>query len=64
MEQKDNFRNIKETYKIEKTIHKKPYLTVKQAKNRITGEKFAVKILAKKKWAMRNENKYKLKLKS
>ena len=49
MEQKDNFRNIKETYKIEKTIHKKPYLTVKQAKNRITGEKFAVKILAKKK---------------
>jgi hypothetical protein len=49
MELKDNFRNIKAIYKIEKTIHKKPNLTVKQAKNRITGEKFAVKILTKKK---------------
>ena len=44
----EHFRNIKETYKIEKTIEKTQNSIVKLAKNRITGEKFAVKIITKK----------------
>ena len=45
----DNYRNIKETYKIERTIGRGSFATVKQAKNRQTGERFAVKVLSKKK---------------
>lgn len=44
-----NYRNIKETYKIEATIGKGSFATVKKAKNRATGERFAVKVLSKKK---------------
>mgnify|MGYP006114861495 FL=1 len=43
------YRNIKETYKIEGTIGKGSFATVKKAKNRATGERFAVKVLSKKK---------------
>ena len=44
-----NFRNIKETYKIEGTIGKGSFATVKRAKFRQTGERYAVKVLSKKK---------------
>ena len=43
------YRNIKETYKIESTLGKGSFATVKKAKNRATGERFAVKVLSKKK---------------
>jgi calcium/calmodulin-dependent protein kinase I len=43
------YRNIKETYKIEGTLGKGSFATVKKAKNRATGERFAVKVLSKKK---------------
>mgnify|MGYP002640774521 FL=1 len=45
----ENYRNIKETYKIEGTIGKGSFATVKKAKNRATGQRFAVKVLSKKK---------------
>ena len=45
----DHYRNIKETYKIEATLGKGNFATVKKAKNRATGERFAVKVLSKKK---------------
>ena len=44
----DHYRNIKETYKIETTIGKGNFATVKRAKHRQTGERFAVKVLSKK----------------
>lgn len=44
-----NFRNIKETYKIEGTIGRGSFATVKKAKFRSTGQRFAVKVLSKKK---------------
>ena len=44
-----NYRNIKETYKIEGTIGRGSFATVKKAKFRSTGERFAVKVLSKKK---------------
>jgi calcium/calmodulin-dependent protein kinase I len=43
------YRNIKETYKIESTIGRGTFATVKRCKNRATGVKYAVKILTKKK---------------
>ena len=46
-----NYRNIKETYKIEGTIGKGSFATVKKAKHRATGVKYAVKVMAKKKMA-------------
>ena len=49
MEDTSNYRNIKETYKIEATLGKGSFATVKKAKNRETGERFAVKVLSKKK---------------
>ena len=49
MESTDHYRNIKETYKIEATLGKGSFATVKKAKNRATGERFAVKVLSKKK---------------
>jgi serine/threonine protein kinase len=49
MEDTSNYRNIKETYKIEATLGKGSFATVKKAKNRATGERFAVKVLSKKK---------------
>ena len=49
MENPNNYRNIKETYKIEGTIGKGSFATVKKAKHRATGERFAVKVLSKKK---------------
>lgn len=45
MESNQNFRNIKETYKIESTLGKGSFSTVKKCKNRVTGERYAVKIL-------------------
>ncbi len=42
-------KNIKEFYKIGKTIGKGSFSTVKQVKFRSTGEEFAVKIFKKKK---------------
>ena len=52
MESKDDddsgFRNIKLTYKIEATIGRGTFATVKRAKHRETGERFAVKVLAKR----------------
>ena len=47
--EKDSGRNIKDLYKIEATIGKGSFATVKKAKNRATGERFAVKVLSKKK---------------
>lgn len=49
MESTEGFRNIKETYKIEGTIGKGSFATVKRAKNRETGVRYAVKVLSKKK---------------
>jgi len=49
MESTDNYRNIKDVYKIENTIGKGSSATVKKAKNRETGERFAVKVLSKRK---------------
>ena len=51
MENSENpdFRNIKDTYKIEGTIGRGSFATVKKAKFRATGERFAVKVLSKKK---------------
>ena len=57
----EKYRNIKDTYKIEATLGKGSFATVKKAKNRATGERFAVKVLSKKKMseedkkAMENE---------
>ena len=47
--QNAGFRNIKETYKIESTIGKGSFATVKRAKLRSTGDRYAVKVLSKKK---------------
>jgi serine/threonine protein kinase len=44
-----NYRNIKETYKIEGTIGRGSFATVKRAKNRVTGDRVAVKVLSKRK---------------
>jgi calcium/calmodulin-dependent protein kinase I len=49
MEDTSNYRNIKETYKIEGTIGRGSFATVKKAKNRATGVRYAVKVLSKKK---------------
>jgi serine/threonine protein kinase len=46
-----SFRNIKDTYKIERTIGKGSFATVRKCKLRSTGEYFAVKILSKRKMA-------------
>ena len=55
MEDTSNYRNIKETYKIEGTIGRGSFATVKKAKNRASGVRFAVKVLSKKK--MNDEDK-------
>ena len=55
MEDTSGFRNIKETYKIEGTIGRGSFATVKKAKNRASGLRFAVKVLSKKK--MNDEDK-------
>ena len=57
-EKKENYRNIKETYKIESTLGRGTFATVKKAKNRATGERFAVKVLAKRR--MSDEDKINL----
>lgn len=44
-----NYRNIKENYKIEGTIGRGSFATVKRAKNRATGDRVAVKVLSKRK---------------
>lgn len=49
MENTANYRNIKETYKIEGTIGKGSFATVKKAKHRETQVRYAVKVLSKKK---------------
>ena len=49
MESNPNYRNIKETYKIESTLGRGSFATVKKAKNRATGVRYAVKVLSKKK---------------
>lgn len=43
----NHYRNIKETYKIESTLGKGNFATVKRCKNRETGEKYAVKVMSK-----------------
>lgn len=45
----NSFRNIKEVYKIEGTIGKGSFATVKRVKRRATGERYAVKVLSKRK---------------
>ena len=50
-----HYRNIKEFYKIESTLGKGSFATVKKCKNRQTGKKYAVKVLSKKK--MKDEDK-------
>jgi serine/threonine protein kinase len=45
------FRNIKEIYKIQRTIGKGSFATVRKAKNRVTNEYVAVKVLSKRKMA-------------
>jgi serine/threonine protein kinase len=52
------FRNIKEYYKIESTLGKGSFATVKRCKHRETKERFAVKVLSKKK--MSDEDKLSL----
>jgi serine/threonine protein kinase len=42
-------RNIKEYYKIQRTIGKGSFATVRKAKNRTTGQYCAVKVLSKRK---------------
>ena len=59
MEDISNYRKIKETYKIEATLGKGSFATVKRAKHRATGERFAVKVLSKKK--MSEEDKVSMK---
>jgi serine/threonine protein kinase len=49
MQTNANYRNIKETYKIEGTIGKGSFATVKKAKHRASGKRFAVKVLSKSK---------------
>jgi calcium/calmodulin-dependent protein kinase I len=44
-----NSKKIKELYKIGRTIGRGSFAKVKQAKNRETGEQFAVKIFSKEK---------------
>jgi len=44
-----HYRNIKETYKIGSTLGKGAFGTVKKVTLRATDEKFAVKVLSKKK---------------
>ena len=48
MDDTSHYRNIKDFYKIQCSIGKGNYATVKKAKNRSTGEPVAVKILTKK----------------
>ena len=45
----EGYRNIKETYKIESTIGRGSFATVKKAKLRSTGVRYAVKVLSKRK---------------
>ena len=45
----EHYRNIKDTYKIETTLGKGNFATVKRCKNRETGERFAVKVMSKAK---------------
>ena len=49
MENTANYRNIKTTYKIEGTIGKGSFATVKKAKHRESQVRYAVKVLSKKK---------------
>lgn len=49
MESKANYRNIKEVYKIESTLGKGSFATVKKAKHRETGVRYAVKVISKSK---------------
>ena len=51
MEGLGEYRNIKDTYKIERAIGKGSFATVRKCKNRTTNEYFAVKILSKRKMA-------------
>ena len=60
MENTSGYRNIKETYKIEGTIGKGSFATVKKAKHRETGVRYAVKVLSKKK--MNDEEKLAMQL--
>ena len=48
-DESQNYRNIKDTYKIEGTIGRGSFATVKRAKLRSTGERHAVKVLSKRK---------------
>ena len=43
------YRDIKKEYKIEMTLGKGSFATVKRCKNRATGQRYAVKVLSKKK---------------
>jgi len=45
----DGYRNIKVTYKIEGTIGRGSFATVKKVKHRESGKRYACKILSKKK---------------
>lgn len=47
MEDNNNFRNIRETYKIGETIGKGGFAYVRKAKHRATGKHVALKIYQK-----------------
>ena len=49
MEATNTYRNIKEIYKIENTIGRGSFANVKRIKHRETGEKYACKVMSKKK---------------
>ena len=51
MDNTTKHRNIKEFYKIEGTIGRGSFASVKKCKKRDTGEKYAVKVLSKKRMA-------------
>ena len=52
----DHYRNIKETYKIQKTIGKGSFATVKLVKHRATGVYYAVKVMSKRKMSEEDKN--------
>jgi len=55
LEDASKYRNIRVDYKIGDTIGKGNFATVKKVKHRETGEKFAVKVLYKKKMSEKDK---------
>ena len=52
---KSNYRNVKEFYKVEQTIGRGAYASVKKAKDRVTGKHVAIKVMSKRKMTADDE---------